>query len=152
MFSPPDICLLYISVMPVCTASCWYAPTARALPPPFRKGLRGQKKLCLFQSLRNAESIGKYNAAGLPGIVGRIYNGQDIPNETAKGWFLDGTGALYEGPLVSADVVSATSVNRKVASSLNIDASRSNIHYGASDTVMPSSVDISIGIYLGMIA
>lgn len=85
--------------------------------------------------------MGKFNVAGLPGITGSI--------EDTGTSIINGSGAFrsfyssghWEG-----------SVIENGTDSFDFDASRSSAIYGASDTVMPESVDVTMALYLGMTA
>ena len=96
--------------------------------------------------LRNAETVGRYNTPGAPDIVGSNINYMDI-------------GMAHEGR--DAFMSRVDTANKKLddagtetynSSFLSFYASRSSGIYGASDTVMPASADISMGLYLGRTA
>ena len=131
-------------------------PAALYLPlvPAFRKGLRRQEKLCLFQPLRNGGTAGAYNKAGLPGIVGDFYNlitnnPTSIPQMGyAHGCFYTPAKTSFAGNITGV-ASSAQIVVAETGDGIQMDASRSAIAYGGADTVMPSSVDVLVGLYLG---
>ena len=125
------------------------SPAALNFPglPAFRKGLRGQKKLCLFQSLRNGGTNGKCNAPGLPEMLGSFSlvwsNNWTFPSNGAAGCFyLSDVQPASAPPYNGSD-------GYNLASNVRIQASRSSSVYGASSTVMPASADVSMGLYLG---
>lgn len=103
-------------------------------------------KILLFQSLRNGGTAGRYNESGLPGITGR-FDGQGD-----RTGFIGPSGAFYgigpnswmAGGLGGTDAAYFVTVG--------LDASRCSTIYGASDTVMPASIDIAVGLYLGRTA
>lgn len=93
--------------------------------------------------LRNAGTSGKYNAAGLPDINGSSYN---VFAHTH-----DESGALYNEIIDDSGVNVVSDAYYKLANII-IDASISSLIYGASDTVMPASTDVVVGLYLGRTA
>ena len=84
--------------------------------------------------LRNAGTSGKYNAAGLPEIAGRtgIWNSLGTG---CFGWPQSGMGAVFSG--------------EEESQTQYFSARLFNAVYGNSDTVMPASADMAVGIYLG---
>ena len=90
--------------------------------------------------LRNAGSLGKYNEPGMPNIQGEAEGFQE-QNASGAIYLLNGGRALVYNINTTSDMVK-----------LCIDASRSNSEYGKQPTVMPASVDVIEGIYLGRTA
>ena len=88
--------------------------------------------------LRNAGTQGKYNTPGMPDITGSInivsvFDGSVGAFSSAENnKNLNGTAGGIFGRNVT-----------------NFEASRSNSEYGASDTIMPASADMTVGLYLG---
>ena len=91
-------------------------------------------------ALGSERAAGGYNAPGLPGILGKFHCWQSNQEGSAP------TGAFYSKETTYAGQVN---VNVYVPSVNGFDASRSNSIYGASTTVMPSSVNIPAILYLG---
>lgn len=97
--------------------------------------------------MRNGDggAAGAYNAAGLPGATGRLLCegglwGLYTPGDGTGVVFADSTGGIWGfqgGP------------QSNFASGINIDLSRASAVFGASNTVMPASADITVGLYLG---
>ena len=88
--------------------------------------------------------MGKFNAAGLPDIVG-----------TLRSWIrmAEGTGAFYTATENAANVGVEDFVTlADNGPQTTFDASRCSPVYGSSDTVMPASADMAVGIYLGRTA
>ena len=120
-------------------------PAALYFPgvPPFRKGVRRQDFSCLFQVLRNGETIGKYNAPGAPNITGCL-----AVNRLSTGGIFQQSGAV--GMDQSDTYGSPPDVGTEGNNySITINASLSNSEYGAQPTVMPASADILVAVYLG---
>lgn len=100
--------------------------------------------------LRNGETIGKYNQAGVPGFMGGCAIGfpegqqgtfghTGIVKPTGYVIGMYGGGSLQDGTAGhSGGIV--------------IDSSLGSDIYGASDTVMTASADMPVGIYLGKTA
>ena len=91
--------------------------------------------------MRNGETAGKFNTAGLPGITGSV-----------GAWIrmTKGTGAFYTPTARAANVSYEDFVTvEDNADQTSFDASRCNAEYGAQPTVMPASADMVYGIYLG---
>ena len=95
--------------------------------------------------MRNGGTAGWYNVAGLPNITGRLQGG-DTSGVTIWAHHLD-NGALSSIMNTKSYASPAESVSEYY--DIEINASRSNIIFGTSDTVMPASVDIVSGLYLG---
>jgi len=131
-------------------------PAVLNLPtvPPPRKDLRRQEKHCHFQPLRSAGTAGKYNAPGLPGITGDFYNlvtnnPKNIPQMGyAHGCFYTPAKRSDAGSIVGIETSASVTVADN-GDGIQMDASRSNSHYGASSTVMPASADMTVALYLG---
>ena len=100
-------------------------------------------KILLFQSLRNGGSLGRYNVPGLPDVVAGWSNMQVYRDQEATIGF---SGALEGHPVANAMVLGSGHYGWD---SVVFKASRSNSEYGAQSTVMPASVDITMGLYLG---
>ena len=83
---------------------------------------------------------GAYNEPGVPDITGGVHTG---------GGSNDGfTGAFYgqDISLITGQHPSSAAIN---SSNFFFAASRASHVYGASDTVMPPSVDLPVALYLG---
>ena len=104
--------------------------------------------------LRNAGTAGAYNKAGLPGIVGDFYNlitnnPTSIPQMGyAHGCFYTPAKTSFAGNITGV-ASSAQIVVAETGDGIQMDASRSAVAYGSADTVMPSSFDVLVGLYLG---
>ena len=118
--------------------------------PAFRKGLWRQIFSCHFQPLRNGSIAGAYNAPGLPNIVGSAGVGGILG--TSYELCMEGSsGALLaKGEKTIHSYASQTIDN--TYGGLSFAASQSSPIYGSSSTVMPSSVDVIVGLYLGCMA
>lgn len=92
-------------------------------------------------ALGSERAAGGYNAPGLPGILGKFHCWQSNQEGSAP------TGAFYSKETTYAGQINA---NVFVPSVNGFDASRSNSIYGASTTVMPPSVNITVIFYLGI--
>ncbi len=90
-------------------------------------------------TLGGGGSAGGYNAPGLPEIEG-AFRQLSYSGFTASGSFYDA------GNGTTTNIGGAGSY---ILTTFGFKASRSNGTYGASATVMPSSVDIPIILYLG---
>ena len=125
-----------VSVVPILLAS-----------PQARKAFECARNNCNAQPLRawcQVNSIGASNDAGLPNATGYIHRiifntheswkdaGALRITENFDEWLLSGNGGFWTG-----------------TGRLNIDLSSSNSIYGNSDTIMPSSINIPVIIYLG---
>ena len=93
--------------------------------------------------MRNGGTLGRYNTAGIPDLLGSISNiasgGAQISTDA---------GALY----ISERGSNAVEPNGNIYGNtfqLEVKASRYSQTYGSSDTVMPASGDILFGLYLG---
>ena len=86
---------------------------------------------------------GKFNAPGLPNIIGGNINYMDIgihqPGENAFRSNVDTADSQLE-------IAGTSTFNSSI---LLLNASLSNGTYGASNTVMPASTDMTVGLYLG---
>ena len=90
--------------------------------------------------MRNLGTVGRYNKPGVPNIFGELNNTAYVTENNA-------TGAFESIGVIGVGLVSGTYLFGSWH--VGINAQNCNSVYGASDTVMPSSVDICIGIYLG---
>ena len=95
--------------------------------------------LKMFWSARycGKSNAGKYNAAGLPNVTGRASGFQMTATAGALSFVAGGNNLVYNIESVVAMY------------NLSVDASRSNPIYGLSDTVMPSSANLPVALYLG---
>ncbi len=94
----------------------------------------------LFARYCGGTSAGKYNKPGLPDITGGVHTG---------GGSNDGfTGAFYgqDISLIAGQHPTSVPIN---SSNFHFAASRATQTYGASDTVMPASVETPVALYLG---
>ena len=101
------------------------------------------------QPLRNGETprdIGRYNVPGLPGLTGY----SDVAGYSVKGY--DPTGVFGTNISIEDVGVSTYPSDDSNTEVITFDAGRVNSCYGASDTVMPASVDMVTGLYLGRTA
>ena len=89
--------------------------------------------------LRNGDD-GKYNTPGLPGIAGTFTGGSPEDGDHASSGAFQATGQAGHAGLQGGNTA------RGIISFL---PSLSSPIYAASNTVMPASVNIKIGIYLG---
>ena len=95
-----------------------------------------------FRAWTGAGESGKYNAPGLPDIIGKY--GQVFARP-----------AVAEGPFAGSDII-AENVQGGTDSAIDylvtvgFRASAANPTYGASATVMPSSIDLPIVLYMGI--
>lgn len=97
--------------------------------------------------LRNGGTVGKYNAPGLPNIVGSAGVGGSLG--TSYELCMDGSsGALVAKGEKTIHSYAAQTLDNTYGG-LSFAASQSSSLYGSSDTVMPASVDMKMGIYLG---
>lgn len=94
--------------------------------------------------LRNAGTPGRYNSAGLPGIEGISNVVSFWDNRTIQ------SGCFSDMPTWTSTFQPIELQMYYSAKGIVFNASKSNEHYGASDTVMPASADLSIGLYLGI--
>ena len=105
--------------------------------------LRARKKQRCAESARYCSrqgEAGAYNEPGVPDITGGVHTG---------GGSNDGfTGAFYgqDISLITGQHPSSAAIN---SSNFFFAASRASHVYGASDTVMPPSVDLPVALYLG---
>ena len=82
--------------------------------------------------------------AGLPNITGKIY--ATVDNSSNVQWEIEhaSSGALYGTNKESQATVSAGDRNYEGYNSLSIDASRSSVIYGASETITPRSLSTKL--------
>ena len=96
----------------------------------------------VFRAWTGAGESGKYNAPGLPDIIGKY--GQVFARP-----------AVAEGPFAGSDII-AENVQGGTDSAIDylvtvgFRASAVNPTYGASATVMPSSINLPIVLYMGI--
>ena len=103
--------------------------------------------------MRNAGTPGKYNAPGMPDAQGACYpaiipsNGslQLLPIESPSGVFSGATTSEQARGMFSTTGADST----KYSLGIKLALSNGSDFYGAADTVMPASADITVGIYLG---
>ena len=96
--------------------------------------------------LRNAGTAGRYNAAGLPDFIGSFsIRPSSNGNESSTGavWSKYGTTMQRTGIDTSATLEQFV---------YTVQPSRYSSIYAASNTVMPASADVVIGLYLGRTA
>ena len=89
--------------------------------------------------LRNGDG-GKYNAPGLPGIAGTFTGGSPENGDYASSGAFQSTGQAGHAGLQGGSTARGV---------ISFVPSLSSPIYAASNTVMPASVDIKMGIYLG---
>jgi len=114
--------------------------------------------LCLFYSCpprfrawTGGGNAGGYNAPGLPNIQGVSSGDNCLTTHVLS------IGSVWTGPLrVGYNLESAGEVYERRANpyeglygGMQFDASRANAIYGASQTVMPASINLSVILYLG---
>lgn len=103
--------------------------------------------------MRNGGTIGKYNTPGMPGLTGKIQRPAQLADDFNFGgeWLeTSESGALTSTQYkINQSINSAPWAGGSCLGSIILDASRSNSEYGASNTVMPASTDVPMGIYLG---
>ena len=108
--------------------------------------------------LRNAGTMGKYNAAGLPDLYGSyvptMYT--ENGNTGVRLGIRDETTGVFRrealSDLVSSFINAIHNELSGVPSVLTFSARGYNGIYGAASTVIPASADIAIGLYLGRMA
>ena len=83
---------------------------------------------------------GKYNAPGLPNIRGGVATGAGMKVE-----YNEPASALWGGDNAPSEGI----VPSSSPGNIYFDASRSNAIYGASNTVIPASVETPVALYLG---
>ena len=104
-----------------------------------------------FRAWTGAGNAGGYNAPGVPDVIGSYGQDGNGSNENAITW--GPQGAFSRGALtVSGEIALYTLQKLGNTNRMTFAASRSNNIYGASSTVMPSSVNIPACIYLGLSA
>ena len=90
--------------------------------------------------MRNGDTLGKFNAAGLPDLEGKMYAGTYNDYTTSGAFYTSGLPHLIHtlsgGSIFGGEY-------------FYFEASRYNAIFGSCNTVMPASADISSGIYLG---
>jgi hypothetical protein len=110
--------------------------------------------ICLppFRAWTGVGNAGGYNAPGLPNIQGVSSGDNCLTTHVLS------IGPVWTGPLrVGYNLESAGEVYERRANpyeglygGMQFDASRANAIYGASQTVMPASVDLPVITYLGL--
>ena len=88
--------------------------------------------------------MGRYNMPGLPGANGIVMSmpGYEVPS--------GGSGVFYN---TTDDILPyARGTKMPGTTSTLFDLSRANPIHGRSNTVMPASVDMTMGLYLGRTA
>lgn len=106
----------------------------------------------LFRAWTGVGNAGGYNAPGLPNIQGVSSGDNCLTTHVLS------IGPVWTGPLrVGYNLESAGEVYERRANpyeglygGMQFDASRANAIYGASQTVMPASVDLPVITYLGL--
>ena len=94
-----------------------------------------------FTGLR--DSVGGYVAPGLPNIK----DSTQIIGSGGCGFYGETTGALYASGSATSQFGSFSGGDTRTH--INIDASRSNAIYGASDTVQPAATQMYLYFYVG---
>ena len=105
-----------------------------------------------FRAWTGVGNAGGYNAPGLPNIQGVSSGDNCLTTHVLS------IGPVWTGPLrVGYNLESAGEVYERRANpyeglygGMQFDASRANAIYGASQTVMPASVDLPVITYLGL--
>lgn len=87
--------------------------------------------------MRNGGTIGRYNAPGMPDIYGSLIACYEQEHSG------------FSGAFWSDDEHIAGSTGGADDRIVYFNASKCNGEYGAQATVMPASVDMAVGIYLG---
>ena len=98
--------------------------------------------------LRNAGTQGQFNAPGLPQMSGElfdVYGGEQMSIKTPTGVF-ENSNAYTVGSKGASSGTTLSGMNVRLYASLASPC------YGASDTVMPESADMTVGLYLGRTA
>ena len=104
-----------------------------------------------FRAWTGRGNAGGYNAPGLPNIQGVSGGDNCLTTHVLS------IGSVWTGPLrVGYNLESAGEVYERRANpyeglygGMQFDASRANAIYGASQTVMPASINLSVILYLG---
>jgi len=105
--------------------------------------------------LRNGETteaIGKYNEPGAPEIAGAFWNLASYNFGDASMGSASGVFSVPSRPAKDSVVqVKGDSINNinTFGDGIKFAASKSTSIYGSSNTVMPESVDMTMGLYLG---
>ena len=93
--------------------------------------------------LRNGGTAGQYNSAGMPELEGRMYAGTYNDYTTSGAFYTQGfphlIHTLSEGSIFGGE-------------NFYFKASRYNDIFGSCNTIMPASVDVVVGLYLGRTA
>ena len=95
--------------------------------------------------------VGQYNKAGLPNLKGSIKpeGASNVELFGADSFIQEGVLAVEFGVTYTLE---STPTIQNNAQKLLFDASQYNTINGTSDTVMPASVNLQTGIYLGLAA
>lgn len=102
--------------------------------------------------MRNAGTPGQYNSPGLPGIIGNFTDlavGADGLNTMGSA---NGAFRVPANVGLSLQKATARSILSETGDGIAFDASWSSSVYSGSDTVMPASADMTVGLYLGRTA
>ena len=105
--------------------------------------------------MRNGGTIGWYNDAGAPEIAGGFWNlaSYDVGGSAHAMGSADGAFyTIYKKASDAVIYVKADATHNTSGDGIGFMASRYALTYGASDTIMPASADIVVGIYLGCVA
>ena len=105
--------------------------------------------------LRNGGTIGRYNDAGAPEIAGGFWNlaSYDVGGSAHAMGSADGAFyTIYKKASDAVIYVKADTTHNTSGDGIGFMATRYASTYGASDTIMPASADIVVGIYLGCVA
>ena len=93
--------------------------------------------------MRNGGTAGQYNSAGMPELEGRMYAGTYNDYTTSGAFYTQGfphlIHTLSEGSIFGGE-------------NFYFKASRYNDIFGSCNTIMPASVDVVVGLYLGRTA
>lgn len=101
-------------------------------------------KKILFARYCTQTGAGGYNAPGVPNILGSCAIG--MPDGQVATFAYSGAVSTF-GTIVG--LYGGGIINRDTTGGVSINASHSSAVYGASVTVMPSSINTPIALYLG---
>ena len=96
--------------------------------------------------MRNGGTSGKYNIPGLPEISGYI----NIQGSQGGGFWTNERGGALTFSSEQSDFQLSSISGGPTYSGIIFSAGGSNKIYGSSSTVMPSSVDFIVGLYIGV--
>ena len=106
--------------------------------------------LFLRNATIQAEDGGKYNAPGLPNVVGSVkLQPDDNAFSQGKVTALPLTSGALDATWGGYGHTSDIGFFPYNISGISVDASKASSVYGSSDTVMPASADMAVGLYLG---